>query len=335
MDYIVLDMEWNQAWPGSPAARRAQIAQLRGEIIQIGAVRITESRQVADEFQVMVRNSFFHHLNKQISKLTGIRETQLQAEGIPFPEAIRRFRTWMGDAVCLLTWGFDDIPILQENLRLYGLDESWTANWCNAQVIFNAQTDHSGGQKSLKTAMEIFGIAPTRPAHDALGDAYHTALICARLDLARGTSEYGAALDSFHSGATGAELPGFLGRTASYGYPSKRAALEALAGAENRCPECGSQMQSTRWFSQTRQRYMDMAVCPEHGKYLVRVRISPQPDGNYWVSRTVYEGTPELLATYTRRLEKAEAATQPAASHTHRRRHRHPRRKKADGSTSL
>ena len=38
MQYIILDMEWNQAWPGSSAARQG-IAP-HGEIIQIGAVRL-------------------------------------------------------------------------------------------------------------------------------------------------------------------------------------------------------------------------------------------------------------------------------------------------------
>ena len=48
MNYIVLDMEWNQPWPGSPSAKKVLPVQIRGEIIQIGAVRITEDQQVGD-----------------------------------------------------------------------------------------------------------------------------------------------------------------------------------------------------------------------------------------------------------------------------------------------
>ena len=55
MDYIVLDMEWNQPWPGSPSARKVLPVQIRGEILQIGAVRVTEAGQVADEFNVLIR----------------------------------------------------------------------------------------------------------------------------------------------------------------------------------------------------------------------------------------------------------------------------------------
>ena len=52
MNYIVLDMEWNQPWPGSPSAKKVLPVQIRGEIIQIGAVRVTEDQEVADEFQI-------------------------------------------------------------------------------------------------------------------------------------------------------------------------------------------------------------------------------------------------------------------------------------------
>ena len=186
MDYIVLDMEWNQPWPGSPSSKKVLPVTIRGEIIQIGAVRLTEDGQVADEFQVMIRPKYYRRLNRRVSKLTGIKESRLNAEGIPFPEAMELFRAWCGDDIVFLTWGFDDIGILRENLRLFNLPEDWTGQWYNAQMIFNAQTDGSNSQKALKTAMEIFGIEATRPAHDALGDAYHTALICAKLDLKRG-----------------------------------------------------------------------------------------------------------------------------------------------------
>ena len=183
MDYIVLDMEWNQPWPGSPSARKVLPVQIRGEIIQMGAVRVSEEQLVLDEFQVLVRPKFYRSLNRRVSKLTGIKESRLKAEGIPFAEAIEQFRAWCGEDVVFLTWGFDDITILRENLQLHELPYDWVDKWYNVQMMFNAQTDGSNSQKALKTAMEIFGIEASRPAHDALGDAYHTALIGAMLDL--------------------------------------------------------------------------------------------------------------------------------------------------------
>ena len=229
MDYIVLDMEWNQPWPGSPSARKQLPVAIRGEIIQIGAVRVTEEQFVTDEFQIMIKPKYYRHLNRRVSKLTGIKESRLKEEGVPFPEAMEQFREWCGEDIVFLTWGFDDIGILRENLRLFQLDESFTEKWYNAQMIFNAQTDGSTSQKALKTAMEMFSIEATRPAHDALGDAYHTALICAMLDLKRGMDEYDAALKSHENGFHGAEIPGCIARKVFYDYADKRAALSAMA----------------------------------------------------------------------------------------------------------
>ncbi len=320
MEHIVLDMEWNQPWPGSPSAKKVLPVQIRGEIIQIGAVRLTQAGEVADEFQVLIRPKYYRRLNRRVSKLTGIKEARLKEEGLPFLEAMERFRAWCGEDVVFLTWGFDDIGILRENLRLFGQDEGWTSRWYNAQMIFNAQTDGSNSQKALKTALEIFGIQPSRPAHDALGDAYHTALICARLDLERGAREYDQALKDHDNGFHGAELPGCVCRKVFYDYPSKNAALAAMNGPENLCPVCQRQMLGSRWFAQPGHRYMDMATCAEHGKFLIRVRLSDQPDGKIRVSRLTYEATSEAAQAYARRAEKADPEERRGASRRRRRR---------------
>ena len=319
MDYIVLDMEWNQPWPGSPSARKVLPVQIRGEILQIGAVRVTEDQQVADEFQVLIKPKYYRRLNRRVSKLTGIKESHLKERGVPMAEAMDSFRSWCGDDVIFLTWGFDDITILKENLQLYGLDDSWVSRWYNAQMIFNAQTDGSNAQKALKTAMEIFQIPASRPAHDALGDAYHTALICARLDLERGIEEYNQALQSHVDGFHGAELPGCISRKVYYDYADKRSALSAMAGAENKCPTCGRQMLGSRWFAQPGHRYMDLATCADHGKFLIRVRLSAQPDGLVRVSRLTYEATSEAAQAYARRVEKADPEVKRSPQRRYRR----------------
>ena len=94
MNYIVMDMEWNQPWPGSPSSKKVLPVQIRGEIIQIGAVRITEDGTVADEFQIMGRPTYYGPLNRRVSKLTGIKENRLRDEGVPFPEAMELFCAW-------------------------------------------------------------------------------------------------------------------------------------------------------------------------------------------------------------------------------------------------
>ena len=292
MDYIVLDMEWNQPWPGSPSSKKVLPVDIRGEIIQIGAVRVSEEQFVQDEFQIMVKPKYYRHLNRRVSKLTGIKEARLRDEGVPFPEAIEKFREWCGEDVVFLTWGFDDIGILRENLRLFGLDERFTEKWYNAQMIFNAQTDGSTSQKAL---------------------------------------EYDAALKSHENGFHGAELPGCIARKVFYDYADKREALAAMSGEENKCPVCGGRMLGSRWFSQPGHRYMDLAACPEHGKFLIRVRLSQQPDGLTRVSRLTYEATSEAAEAYARRAEKADP--EETASRPRRRRRKRSAPREQSGKT--
>ena len=104
MQYIVMDMEWNQPWPSSPSSKKVLPVKIRGEIIQIGAVRVTEDQQVADEFQIMIKPKYYRHLNRRVSKLTGIKESRLRDEGVPFAEAMEQFR---GQHRILLTYSPD------------------------------------------------------------------------------------------------------------------------------------------------------------------------------------------------------------------------------------
>ena len=284
MQYIILDMEWNQPWPGSYSAKKALPSPLRGEIVQIGAVRMTQDQQVADEFQILIRPKYFKKMNRKVASLTGIRDSVLREKGVSFPEAAAKFQTWCGEACVFLTWGFDDITVLRENLAVFGLADGWTARWYNAQLIFNAQTDGSGAQKALSTAMQMMDIEPTRAAHDALGDAYHTALVCQRLRLAEGIAAYDAAVQAHENGFHGAELPG-----------------------------CGGQMTAGKWYTQQGRRYLTKAHCETDGDFYIRVRLAHE-DEALRVSRLVYEPTEQVAKSY------AALAQKPRARHPRRRR---------------
>jgi hypothetical protein len=65
---------------------------------------------------------------------------------------------------------------------------------------------------------------------------------------------------------------------------------------------------------------MDLATCPEHGKFLIRVRLSLQEDGLTRVSRLTYEATSEAAQAYARRAEKADPEDQPRTRQRRRRR---------------
>ena len=96
MQYIILDMEWNQPWPGSYSAKKPLPSPMRGEIVQIGAVRMTQDQQVADEFQILIRPKYFKKMNRKVASLTGIRDSDVA--GAPDEKtAMEMFMEFAGD----------------------------------------------------------------------------------------------------------------------------------------------------------------------------------------------------------------------------------------------
>ena len=79
-------------------------------------------------------------------------------------------------------------------------------------------------------------------------------------------------------------------------------------------------MLGSRWFAQPGHRYMDLATCPEHGKFLIRVRLSEQADGLIRVSRLTYEATSEAAEAFARRAAMADPEDQRTTRRRRRRR---------------
>ena len=180
MNLVVLDLEWNQAMSSKSEVFNHLPIHLRGEIIEIGAVRLNPDLSIGDEFTADVRPVYFRRMHYKVKKITGFDKDRL-SHGVTFPEAMERFRAWCGDDVTFLTWGWDDQGIFEQNIIIHDLDWDWIAGWINLQMIYNLQTGGDKNQKSLASAMEHFGIEQTRIAHDALGDAYNTALVTTHL----------------------------------------------------------------------------------------------------------------------------------------------------------
>ncbi|MBS7262343.1 MAG: exonuclease domain-containing protein [Eubacteriales bacterium] len=188
MDYIVFDMEWNQPFSREQTVRTPVL--LVGEVIQIGAVKLDEGFHELDTFKINVRPVHYTRMQWSVRKLTGIDNKALRA-GVSFPEAYEAFARWCGDDPVFLTWGYDDVPMLQSNARLHGLDPSLTGKWYNLQTIFDRQIAHEGRQCALSRALELVGADfEEEAAHDARGDASATAALCRRLDMKKGLAEY-------------------------------------------------------------------------------------------------------------------------------------------------
>ena len=317
MNYVVVDLEWNQAMSSKSSVFNKLPIHLRGEIIQIGAVMLNEDMTPGEEFQIDVKPVYFKRMHYKVKKLTGFDKERL-SHGVPFREAFRQFREWCGEEVSFITWGYDDQGIMEQNIIIHDLDWDWIAGWINLQLIYNLQTGGDKNQKSLGTAMEHFGIEQTRVAHDALGDAYNTALVCSRLDMARGLADYDSAPEILARRMPKAprresDGPEPIAHAAFQGYASKGDAFADKALSEPRCPICGGPLGFTKWVNQGDHRYMNLAECPDDGKLLLRIRFKHQSDGSYSAACLAYNADEAMQEYY------AAKAAQPRSRARRRR----------------
>ncbi len=312
MNYVVLDLEWNQAMSSKSDGFNHLPIHLRGEIIEIGAVKLNSDLSLGEEFTIDVKPVYFRRMHYKVKKITGFDRERL-SRGVSFPEAAEKFRAWCGDDVTFLTWGWDDQGIFEQNIIIHDLDWDWIAGWVNLQMIYNLQTGGDKNQKSLASAMEHFGIEQTRVAHDALGDAYNTALVTTHLDMAEGMRLYPEAEAILASRMPNYKPPSdvtppqeALIHDSLSCFETKADAFTDAKTAALVCPICGTQLEGSKWISQSDGRYMNLFTCPEHGVYLSRVRLKKDPDNELWsASRLIYEADGEMQDFYRAKLSQA------------------------------
>ncbi len=315
MYYISLDLEWNQAYAEQLQAVQKRLgARLRGEVIQIGAVKLDENMRICGSYSVIVRPKFFPRINRHVKKLTGITQDMLD-RGVPLAQAAERFRRWCGEEFAFLTWGPDDIPMLEDNFRVHHLDTAWLHPVYDLQTIFNQQTDGSGKQRSLEFAMEHFKIEPTLPAHDALNDAYFTALVGMKLDMKKGVKEYKKTQGQFlEEGEIG---NADIGET---GFLEISDLLASPEAARPLCPLCGAPCEVLEKPLHSKgQRYTRLIRCETHKEMLMQLRLQRNFNETWRAKKTVAPADHEAVEAFHTKLKESERERKQRA---HRRRHR-------------
>ena len=302
MYYISLDLEWNQAYAEQALAVQKRLeCRLRGEVIQIGAVKLDEELNICGSYSVIVRPRFFRRIHRHVMRLTGITQDMID-RGMPLAEAAESFRAWCGDDFAFLTWGPDDVPMLEDNLRAHKLGGEWLSRVYDLQKIYNSQTDGLSKQRSLEFVMEQFGIPQNLPAHDALNDAYFTALVAQRLDVAKGVAEYRTSTgDALFADVLGNADVG------QEGYPSPSLLLSDPGVASPVCPLCGGKLDGDGRFAHHKgQKYTAVFTCKEHGRLLLDLRLARNFNGSWRARRTLNYATDESVARHEAKLSESK-----------------------------
>ncbi len=302
---IVLDMEWNQPLSAdSPLAIRL-CTSLPFEIIQIGAVRLEDGKQ----FKATCCLQQYKILSPRISKLTGITKQQVK-QGETFQDAMVRFREFCGADPILLTWGFNDIPILRQNLSFYGLDETFTNRYYNLQIMFNQQFDPGNVVRGLSFAVDFFSLQVEDSYHDGLNDAAYTAAVAKYIDIEKGMEEYPDYLKYFEGDGDQAFLDCL--RYANY---TRFESFEEMTAdpriIETKCPHCGELTEAAEAIFPEPGRMVWTCKCAQHGEFLIRVSFKRNRDDSMRASKVTFPMDEIHQAQYKKAVEKANKPRKP------------------------
>lgn len=298
MNLIVFDLEWNIGYQPKTFLYHGTELTLRGEIIQIGAVRINERGEEQDTFEVNLRPRIFRKLQHHIAKVTGLSQGDLDA-GLPMKTGLQKFLDWAGPDAELAEWGLDDVPVLKQNLFLVGLDESWPARWYDLQRIFLQTYPRKEGEgMTLESVVDRLEIPKDEPFHNALDDALYTARICRKLPLAEGLATYPTEEELLREALLGQDttprdVQVFMDRLDHDDY---RNAPELNTV---HCPECGAVLTHDEvWLKRGNTGYYTRSTCPYCGWWYVRFKLSRR-DGLHWsFARCTVPATPEADARW-------------------------------------
>ena len=77
-------------------------------------------------------------------------------------------------------------------------------------------------------------------------------------------------------------------------------------------------MANGTWIAQEGRRYMTMAQCPEHGRFLIRMRLHKEREGTLRISRLIYEGASDAAKKYDElsKAKKSRYRSRWGKSHT-------------------
>ena len=287
MNYIVLDLEWNQ--PNSPRVMVKSPVSLKGEIIQIGAVKLDENLEIIDTFKIMVKPKYYRTMHKKVSRLTSITDDDLQY-GFPFKQALSYFNSWCTEDCIFLTWSGDDVRMLRSNLLMHKVKYYSIPKSYDVQKLFSIQIAKNQRQYSLVQALEIVQ-EPACSAHDALHDAINTTRVLRHLTPDNG-QVYGEPRISDQM-----QTDDGMQEVCEISFDTRGEAFAALEKHAWICPDCGDRITFGPWVRQNYDKKIAITTCCCGQDYFARIRIR-RNDDRYRCNRIVYPLTDDLHSFY-------------------------------------
>ena len=307
MEYIVLDLEWNQSPRGKAGERRG----MPFEIIEIGAVKLDESMTVLSQFDEVIKPAVYrqlHHKTKEILHL----EMEELAKARSFKAVAEDFFRWCGDDYMMCTWGSMDLTELQRNLNFFRVKNSMKKPllYYDVQKLFSILYEDGKSRRSLRDAVEYLEIEEDIPFHRAIDDTLYTVKILQKMDW-EAVKQY-VSVDYFRPPEKKEEelrlIFASYAKDVSRIFAGKEELLSDREILSSRCYVCGRSLRKKiRWFSGNGKNYLCLALCPEHGYMKGKLRLKKAERGGLFAVKTrklVSEEGAEAVRQKKKELEK-------------------------------
>lgn len=286
MNYIVLDLEWNQS-----RCKSNEIKEIPFEIIEIGAIKLNDKKKEIGRFHELIKPEVYLDLNRAIKNIVHIKIEELN-EGSPFVEVMGRFLEWCGkEEYIFCTWGPLDLVELQKNMKYHHMEPLSLAPiaFLDLQKLFSRQYEDEKTRRTLEYAVDFLHIEKKEPFHRAFGDAYYTAMVMTKIsDKALDHVSY----DVFHiPKEKQQEVYKVFYDYAKYisrEFATKTAAMADREVISTRCYICNRNLQrQLKWFTSNGKSYYSLSVCPVHGSMKGKIRLKKTEEDAYYVVKTL------------------------------------------------
>ena len=287
MNYIVMDLEWNQ----SSSGQSGENPRLPFEVIEIGAAKLDCKFNIIDQYGSIIKPRVYRRLQTKIRELLNYDESFLRT-GRPFDVVFREFKKWCGDDYIFCTWGPLDLTYLQQNMDFYYLKNfAFPLKFYNIQEIYamNHYNDKSQMPSLEKAVMELH-IPIVEPFHCAKNDAYYTAKVFQEMNRKKLSDMY--SIDYYHYPTCEEEeitsqhnnYSEYITRT----FKNKKEAMSDKNISTLRCHKCNRKLaKKIRWFVNNPTTQICVGKCWNHGLIYGKIRFKNTRDGNVFVVKTV------------------------------------------------
>lgn len=299
MNYIVLDLEWNQS-----KINAQEVPELAFEIIEIGAVMLNDAYVMVHEFSRLVKPQVYREMNQITSRLVHLQMQELE-RGRPFPEVAEDFLTWCGtEPYIFCTWGSMDLTELQKNMQFHHMAplSDGPIAFLDVQKLFSLAFEDGKTRRSLEYAVDKAGIEKDIPFHRAFSDACYTARLLKAAAGQRGEVVQYVSYDVFHLPRSReqevkvrfADYTKHISRE----FGTKEDAFQDAEILSSKCYLCHRNLKKkVKWFTPNGRHYYCLACCEKHGFLKAKIRVRKADEsGRVYIVKTTKLITPEEAA---------------------------------------